>query len=140
MPDTMADISITAASVIPGSNARRVSKIAASTITAGQLVYQLAAGTVAPADANGASPLFTILGIAENGGGAGQRISVITEDDDLTIGATVAIGDVLIASATAGGIAPVADLTTGWYGTIVGIAKSTSKVVFKIIASGAARA
>lgn len=136
----MADISITAANVIAGSNARRVSKLAASTITAGQLVYLLAAGTVAAADANGASPLYTILGIAENGGGAGQRISVITEDDDLTIGATVAIGDILIASATAGGIAPAADLTTGWFATVVAVAKSTTKVIFKILAAGAAKA
>lgn len=135
----MADISITAANVIAGSNARRVYKTAAATITAGQVVYQLAAGTVGLADANGTTPAFNVLGIAENGGGTGQRISVLTEDDDLTIGATVAIGDVLILSATAGGIAAVADAASGHYVTFLGVAKSTTKINFKPVASGAAK-
>lgn len=134
----MADLSITAASVVPSANARRISRVAASTITAGQVVYQLTAGTVAPADANGASPLFNVLGIAENGGGAGQRISVITEDPALAIGATVAIGDVFILSATAGGIADVADAAAGYYVTVLGVAVSTSAINFKPIAAGAA--
>lgn len=134
----MADLSITAASVIPSANARRISRVAASTITAGQVVYRLTAGTVAPADANGASPLFNVLGIAENGGGAGQRISVITEDPALAIGATVVIGDVFILSATAGGIADVADAAAGHYVTVLGVAVSTSAINFKPVAAGAA--
>lgn len=134
----MADLSITAASVVPSANARRISRVAASTITAGQVVYQLTAGTVAPADANGASPLFNVLGIAENGGGTGQRISVITEDPALAIGATVVIGDVFILSATAGGIADVADAAAGHYVTVLGVAVSTSAINFKPVAAGAA--
>ena len=134
----MADLSITAASVIPSANARRISRVAASTITAGQVVYQLAAGTVALADANGASPLFNVFGIAENGGGAGQRISIVTEDPAFALGATVAVGDVVILSATAGGIAPVADATTGHYVTVLGVAISTSAINFKPVAAGAA--
>lgn len=134
----MADLSITAASVVPSANARRISRTAASAITAGQVLYQLAAGTVAPADANGASPLFNVVGIAENGGGAGQRISVITEDPALAIGATVVIGDVFILSATAGGIADVADAAAGHYVTVLGVAVSTSAINFKPVAAGAA--
>jgi len=134
----MADLSITAASVVPSANARRISRTAASAITAGQVLYQLAAGTVAPADANGASPLFNVVGIAENGGGTGQRISVITEDPALAIGATVVIGDVFILSATAGGIADVADAAAGHYVTVLGVAVSTSSINFKPVAAGAA--
>lgn len=133
----MADLSITAASVIASSAARRISKAAASTITAGQVVYLNSSGTVAPADANASAATAAVLGIAENGGGAGQRISVITADPALVIGATVAVGDILVLSATAGGIAPAADLTTGHYATVLGVAVSTTAINFDPLAAGA---
>lgn len=133
----MADLSITAASVIASSAARRISKAAASTITAGQVVYLNSSGTVAPADANASAATAAVLGIAENGGGAGQRISVITKDPALVIGATVAVGDILVLSATAGGIAPAADLTTGHYATVLGVAVSTTAINFDPLAAGA---
>ena len=133
----MADLSITAASVIASSAARRISKAAASTITAGQVVYLNSSGTVAPADANASAATAAVLGLAENGGGAGQRISVITQDPALVIGATVAVGDILVLSATAGGIAPAADLTTGHYATVLGVAVSTTAINFDPLAAGA---
>lgn len=135
----MADISITAANVIASSSAQRTSKVAASTITAGQPVYVNSSGLVAPADANASATTANVLGIAENGGGTGQRISVITQDPALVIGATVAIGDVLILSATAGGIAPVADLASGHYCTVLGVAVSTTAINLKLVAAGAAK-
>lgn len=133
----MADLSITATSVIASAAARRVTKTAGATITAGQPVYVLTAGTIGPADAND-STKATVLGIAENGGATGQRISVVTEDPAFVLGATVAIGDVLMASTTAGGIAPVADATTGDFVTVLGVAVSTSAINLKPIAAGAA--
>jgi hypothetical protein len=136
----MADISQTAANVIASASARRISKTAASAITAGQPVYLTSNGAVAPADANASATTANVLGIAENGGGTGQRISVITKDPSLVIGATVAIGDVLILSATAGGIAPVADLATGHFCTVLGVAISTTAINFAPVAAGAAKA
>lgn len=136
----MADISQTSTSVIAGSNAKRIFKVCGGTVSAGQPVYLDGSGTVQRADANASATTATVLGIAEQSGAIGQRISILTEDDDLTIGATVAIGDVLIASSTAGGIAPVADLASGWYCTVLGVAKSTTKIRFLPVAAGAAKA
>lgn len=133
----MADLSITATSVLASSAARRVVKDAASTVTAGQPVYLTTSGTVAPADAND-STKASVLGIAENGGATGQPISVVTKDPAFALGATVAIGDVLILSATAGGIAPVADATTGDFVTVLGVAVSTSAINLNPTAAGAA--
>ena len=73
-----ADIALTAAQVEPifPLQAEIYSFIAASTITKGQVVYMTTAGTVAPADANGAG-LQQARGIALNAAGAGQAVSVL---------------------------------------------------------------
>lgn len=76
---------------------------------------------------------------AANAAAAGQLITVIPEDDDMTVGATLSMTTpVYVLSGTAGGIAPSADLTTGWYPSVVLIAKSTTKASFKIIKGPAA--
>jgi hypothetical protein len=136
----MADISITAASVIPSVNAETVRKNAAETITAGQVVYLNTSGLVAKADANLSAAAATVYGIAANGGGTGQLITVVKKDPALVIGATIAIGDVLVLSATAGGIAPAADLATGHYATVLGVGISTTAINFLPVAAGAAKA
>ena len=135
----MADISITAANVIPSVNAETVRKNAAETITAGQVVYLNTSGLVAKADANLSAAAATVYGIAANGGGSGQLITVVKKDPALVIGATVAIGDILILSATAGGIAPAADLATGHYCTVLGVAISTTAINLAPVAAGAAK-
>jgi len=74
----MADIALTAAQVgacFP-DKAEIVDMIAASTITQGQALYQTTAGKAAPADAN-AGGLQQFRGIALNGAGAGQAVSVL---------------------------------------------------------------
>ena len=75
----MADIAITAAQVeaIDPLQAEIYNFIAAETITQGQVVYILAAGTVGVADATTAGGLYQARGIALNGGAAGQAISVL---------------------------------------------------------------
>lgn len=135
-----ADLSITAANVIPSANAELYRKTAAATITAGQTVYLLAAGTVGLADANGASPLYNVYGIAVTGGGAGQVITVCRKDPALVIGATLTIGDTLWLSATAGGITiTAADNVTGMYVTALGVAGSTTAFNFNPTAAGAVK-
>ena len=76
----MADLTVTAAKVGPVDplKAEIYSFIAASTVTAGQAVYQTTSGTVAPADANAAN-LQQCRGVALNGGGAGQAIDVLKQ-------------------------------------------------------------
>lgn len=139
----MADISITAASVIPSasSSATKVQKVLAATVTAGQTLYLLANGTVGLADANVAAPVSTVYGIAANGGAAGQTITVIREDPALAIGATLTIGDTLWQSATAGGITITAsDNVSGMYVTSLGVAVSTTAFNFNPVAAGAVKA
>ncbi len=137
-----ADISVTAANVVPSSAAKFATKIAGATITAGQVVYEDTSDSnkVKLADSNSATAVARVVfGIAAGGAAAGQPVRIIREDPALAIGATVAIGDVLILSATAGGIAPVADAATGHYVTFLGVAKSTTTINFLPVASGAAK-
>ena len=74
----MGDITVTAVQVgacFP-DKAEIVDMIAAETITAGQGVYQDSNGKAALADANGSGTL-QFRGIALNGAGAGQAVSVL---------------------------------------------------------------
>jgi len=74
----MADITVTAAQVAAcfPDKAEIIDMIAAETITAGQAIFQDTNGKANLADAN-ASGEQQFRGIALNGGGAGQAISVL---------------------------------------------------------------
>lgn len=135
----MADLSITAASVVPGADARTISGTAGATITAGQAVYlDTATNTYKLADSNGASALIrTPVGIALHGASANQPLT-IQRSGDLTIGAALTAGVAYYLSDTPGGICPVADVGSGEYPCIVGIAKSTTVLDVNIQASGVA--
>ncbi len=134
------DLSITAANVIPGARTRPQDGIAGATITQGQLLYfDSASGTYKLADADASATTAAVVGYAANAASAGQTVSVITYDDDMTVGATLSMSaPVYVLSATAGGISPSASLTTGMYPNVVLIAKSTTKAIFKIIQGSAA--
>jgi hypothetical protein len=130
----MADLTITAASVVPSANAKIHRAKAGATITAGQLIYlDTAAASVAKlADANGASAeIRTPIGIAINSAATGQEVAYVKEDPNLTIGATVANGAAYILSATAGGLAPIADLASGMFPCIVAMGINTTRVAFR---------
>lgn len=137
-----ADLSITAANVVPGARAKFVggNTLAGATITAGQLLYlDSTAGTFKLADANASATTANVVGYAANSASAGQYIGVVMEDDDFTPGGTLSMTTGLyVLSATAGGIAPSADLATGYYPAVVMIAKSTTKAIFKITRGSAA--
>lgn len=128
------DISITSTSVAPSATGLRFTRVykAGAAITAGQAVYlEASSNTVKLADANGASAeIRTAIGIATGTVASGGLVPVCYKDSAFAIGATVTNGAVYILSATAGGIAPVADLTTGWYGQVVGLGASASTISF----------
>lgn len=127
----MADVSITPTSVVPGANAQYRYGVAGAAITAGQLVYlDVTTNTWKLTDANVLASA-DVDGIAVVSTSNGGPITVVTRDDDLTLGGTAAKGTIYIASATPGGIAPSADLTTGWYAVVVGLGKSAAKIVFQ---------
>jgi hypothetical protein len=141
----MSDISITAGSVAKGTNAKTRKGIAGATITAGQTLYEDTSDNskLKLADANASAATSNCVGIALHGASSGQPIEFVTEDDDFTPGGTLSLSagaddGVYVLSGTAGGIAPVADLASGWYPVILGVAKSASKMHLKIIRAGAA--
>jgi hypothetical protein len=135
----LADISITAANVVAGANARTLDGIAGATITAGQLVYRdSVTGKYLLSDADSATVAArSVDGIALNSASLNQPLGVQI-DGEITIGGTLTANAVYILSGTAGGIAPLADLSTGEYYVQVGVAKSTSVLDIGIQATGVA--
>jgi hypothetical protein len=134
----MADLTITAASVVPGSNANTVLGTAGETITAGQAVYKnstsskwmKADNNAASAEARGSDVSNT--GIALTGSSLNQPIAVQLSGD-ITIGASLTAGESYYLSDTAGAIAPKADIATaGEYHVQLGIAKSTTVLALDI--------
>jgi len=134
----MTDISITAANVLAGSGASIRRGTAGATITAGQvLYYDGATAKYKLADCDGATALRTPVGIALNGASDGQPISLV-DRGPVTIGGTLTAGVAYYLSPTAGGICPVADVLSGDYSVILGIATSASVLNVNIQESGVA--
>lgn len=135
----MADLTITAASVVAGSNAERDVGTAGETITAGQAVYydtttakwKLADNNAATAAVRAASA------IALNGAAVNQPVCV-QKGGSLTLGATLTAGVAYYLSDTPGGICPVADLASGEYPQIIGIATSTTVLALDFKSAGVA--
>lgn len=135
----MSDLVITAASVIAGSGAKKTLGTAGATITAGKVVYLDSSDSKYKlADNNsGTAALRSPIGIALNGASDGQPL-VVLEEGLITIGATMTAGVAYYLSDTPGGICPVADLATGEYSVILGIATTTTVLKVNIQESGVA--
>lgn len=133
----MADISITAANVAAGSGARTAVGTASETITAGQVVYQdSSTKEYGLADNNSATAgVRSPIGIALNGASDGQPVSVLLSGP-CTIGGTLTAGVAYYLSDTEGGICPVADVGSGEYAVLLGIATSTTVLNVNIQVSG----
>lgn len=134
----MADLTITATSVLPGTGAITEKLTAGAAITAGQSVYKDASdGNKAKLfDADSATAAArSFYGIALNGAASGQPV-VVQTGGNITIGATVAVGVAYYASDTPGGICPFSDLESGDYPTIIGIGISTTQIKIQPIAAG----
>jgi len=63
----------------------------------------------------------------------------VAQYGNLTISAVMTVGEVYVVSATAGGIAPVGDLVTGNYVTVLGVATTTSNLQLGTIYSATAK-
>ena len=137
----MADLTITAANVVPGSGARISNGTAGATVTAGQVVYLDPADNrfkLADCD-NASATIRAAFGIATHGAANGQPLAVQTAGE-LAMGSILAAGVSYYLSPNAGGIAPIADIASGDHTVLVGLAKSTSVLTVNIVASGAALA
>jgi hypothetical protein len=135
----MAALSVTANNVKPGAGAVIEHGTAAVAVTAGQAVYlEASSGKYKLTDADSATAeARTVRGIALHGAAVDQPLSIQT-DGLITIGATVAPGVPYFSSATAGGIAPAADNTTGVYPTFIGFGVNTTQIDLNFVAAGVA--
>lgn len=122
----MADISITAANVVAGSGATKQNGTAGATITAGQAVYKDSSNKFQLADANSATEIARrAIGIALHGASNNQPLTILTAGL-ITIGGTLTAGVAYYLSDTPGGICPVADIGSGEYVCLLGIATTTA--------------
>ena len=136
----MADLTITVADVKKTDSTSIAEGIAGATITAGQPVYKdsTASNKLKPADADVLASAAAV-GIALHGASADQPLKYATSGN-LTLSAVMTVGAVYVVSTNAGGIAPVADLGSGDYVTLLGIATSTSNLKLSISVSATAKA
>ena len=134
-PAFAVDLSVTAANVVPGSDAVTVAGTAGATVTAGQTVYlDATTSTWKLCDSDASATASVCGGIALVGASANQPIVVQTKGS-ITIGATVVNGTTYYSSTTAGGITATTP-TTSAYPVIVGIAKSTTVLVLDFTRTG----
>ena len=135
----MADLVVTAANCVAGATASIRRGTAGATITAGQpLYYDSATATYKLADSDSATAAVRApVGISLHASLANQPIAMV-DGGPLTLGATLVAGLAYYLSKTAGGICPVADIASGGYSTILGIATSTTVLDVKIHSSGVA--
>lgn len=135
----MADLSITAANVLAGAGAKTELGTAGEAITQGQQVYQASdTGKWMKADADSATAeARTARGTALCAASASQPI-VVQKSGDITIGATLTANTAYYLSSTAGGICPLADVGTGEYMQLIGLAISTSVLRLSYLATGVA--
>lgn len=133
----MADLAITAASVVADRAADIAHGTAGASVTAGQTVtLDRTSRTYKLTDSNHATPaLRTPTGVALHAAAAGQPLAV-AKGGPVTIGATLTAGVAYYQSDTPGGICPVADVGSGERSVIVGIAKTTSVLNVRIQDSG----
>jgi hypothetical protein len=129
----MADLSITAANVVAGTDIVRGDGTAGETIAAGKAVYF--SSTLKKwmlADSNSATvEARKAIGIALNGAALNQPLAVI-KSGDLTLGATLTAGLDYYLSDTPGGICVRADIGSGEYVCLLGLAKSTTVLAVDI--------
>lgn len=134
----MADIVVTAASVVLSSGNTDAGHAAGETLTAGQAVYLHTDNKYYLAQADsGTAADRKCHGITLNGAASGQPVSVQTSGV-INPGGTVTVGTIYVTSGTAGGIAPHGDLATGDYVSIIGVGLTASTIQLILNNSGVA--
>lgn len=126
----MADIAVTAASVLASPNATPIKNYNfGATVTQGQVVYLDANNKWQLGDSDASSAgnnANSVVGIALVGGANNQPAVVVTRDIFFTPGATLTNGLAYYVSRNAGAFCLVADVGAGNYSTPIGVARSTT--------------
>ncbi len=130
----MAALSITATAVLSsgasgGAQIVTVTLASGVTCTQGQVLYRDAAtGNYGLCDANASLAASKAAGIALAAGSPLQTVPMVVIDPAFTVGGTLAIGNTLWTSGTAGGITiTAADNTTGIFVCAFGVAISATQ-------------
>jgi hypothetical protein len=136
----MSDLSINPNAVIPSATATIARGTAGAVITAGQAVYADATDSnKIKLAANTSAVTAAAVGIAVNSTDvAGQPIEYVTAGD-VALGSILTAATVYVLGSGAGGISISDDLHSSSntrYGTVLGIATSTSNLRVGIVASG----
>lgn len=136
----MADLSITAADVIKGSQSGDETVVAGATIARGDACYldSTDSNKAKLCDAN-AVATSAFKGIALNDAADEQPLTLWTSGN-LGVGTVLTIGEVYVVSATAGKIAVIADLLSGEYVTLIGVGSTTSNLQAIFHETGVAKA
>ncbi len=135
----MADISQTAGSVglTDESSAVTVQTVqAGEALTQGQPVY-LSGGKYYKADADAGAVNAAAVGIVMTPAATNVYFLMTITGATIDLGATLTVGETYVVSGTAGAIAPIADLATGDWVTIVGTATAADTIVLTMDATGA---
>ncbi len=138
----MADLSQTRANVKLAQSANARSRTAGETISQGMPYYIKSSDNLAyQCDANVTVDEANAVGIAMTPASANGAFWGVEDRDVLIdLGATLAVGTVYAVSATKGAIAPIADITTGQFPTVLGVATTTANLKLNIQPAGVAKA
>lgn len=137
----MADLSITAANVSLTNGVSSVEQVTyGDTITQGLVLYEdTSDSNKYKKSVNNTATLAAAKAIALTPGASGEK-GYVVKSGEIDMGATLAVGMRYFVSNTAGAIAPSADIGTGEYVTLIGIATAAGVLKVNFVASGVASA
>lgn len=142
----MSDISQTASNVAIGASTTTTRTVqAGESVTQGMPLYTSTDGKVYQCDANDTSAKAAVEYIALTPAATNGYCLVALPSETpgrslINLGATLAVGTVYAVSATKGAIAPVADISSTQYVTVIGIATTTALLDFQPSISNTAKA
>jgi hypothetical protein len=138
----MTALTITTSALVPQSDAVYQMYPGNAAIAAGKSVYlDTTALQVGLFDADSATTAIrTLFGIAVCSSHVAGQPVVVQVGGTLSFGAILTAGTVYCGGATAGDVAPMADLVagSGWYINTLGVAQSTSIMLIKVSNTGVA--
>jgi hypothetical protein len=140
----VADVTFSTTAIL-GTNGESIDGICGATIALLDAVYyDTSTGTwkLADADALATAPASTTAptGLALNAGVANMRLRVAVGGELTVTGTTLVVGETYVVSTAVGKVAPIADLASGDFAVILGIAKTATVLHLKPFGIGIAKA
>lgn len=134
----MVDLVITGSDVDRVSGSQRTAE-AGIAITAGDSIYLDSNGVAQLCQHDLTAAEAACIGIALNDAALGQPVTYQVSGT-IDLGSVLAAGEVYVVGAGPGGIAPVADIGTGNFATVMGVAVSATNLQIGFNQSGVAAA